>query len=241
MDVVIPAAGMGKRMGGAGNKLLLSLSGQPVIWHTVRAFCEHPLVNRVQVVVSPQDKADMTAWLVPGKNAAGGKSWSKLLPLVLGGAERQDSVRLGLLALGSHAGGNPILVHDGARPLVSAGLIEAMAQALKNHPAVVPVLPMVDTVRQQTPEGCQVIDREQLWRTQTPQGFWPDILLKAHLLAQAAGFMGTDDGQLVERLGTLLHLIPGEERNLKLTRPQDLDWGQWLLDHPKWGALGATV
>jgi 2-C-methyl-D-erythritol 4-phosphate cytidylyltransferase len=172
-------------------------------------------------------------------------NWPRLGALIAGGRARQDSVRLGLAALPADAQGRPdwVLVHDGARPLCSPGLIRRVLAALESGAAAVPVLPIFDTVRSAGEFGLSggVVDRTGLRLAQTPQGFHWDVLWEAHQRAQAQGVAATDDGQLVERLGKPVTLVPGERRNLKVTLPEDLDLAEWVVQHPHWGTEPATV
>ncbi|HUJ76579.1 MAG TPA: 2-C-methyl-D-erythritol 4-phosphate cytidylyltransferase [bacterium] len=253
--VVIPAAGAGLRMGAttATGKLLHPLAGRTLLLHTVQAFQSHPRVSRVQVVARQEDFAALEALFAPRS------AWHKLLPWVAGGTDRQGSVHRGLQALRA-AGGIPaegaaprpsagpvpgtpwVLVHDGARPLCSSLLIDRVLEALALHAAVIPALPVHDTVRWVAADAARprerVVERQRLALCQTPQGFhWP-VLWRAHEQARDSGFRGTDDGQLVEQAGEPVHLVPGERRNVKVTLPADLEWAEWLVQHPDWGLGG---
>ncbi len=244
VGVLIAAAGSGTRLGpsGAGGKQLLPVGGAPLLVHTVRRFQEHPRVAAIAVVTRPEDQPALERAFTPRAH------WNKLLPWIAGGAERQDSVRLGLEAW---PGQTPdwLLVHDGARPLCSAALVDRVLAALERHPAVVPVLPLPDTLRETTPAAAAaggpapgadaalggVVDRRQIVACQTPQGFHWHTLLQAHQQAQQAGFRGTDDAQLVERIGIAVASVPGEPRNFKLTVSAEKELMEWALDRPDWG------
>lgn len=213
--VIIAAAGGGKRMGARENKIFIPIKGVSVIERTVRTFLSHPLVEGVVVVGSKNELVKINTYLDPIKKS------DKVLVCIAGGAERQHSVRLGLEWLEKE---NPkkILVHDGARPLVSPKLISAIIDGLEKENAVVPGVPIHDTVRRWDKNKSNVVSREGLFRTQTPQGFDYKLLLQAHQKAYKEGSQGTDDAQLVEMLGESVLLVMGEETNLKLTTKADL-------------------
>jgi 2-C-methyl-D-erythritol 4-phosphate cytidylyltransferase len=217
------------------SKVLLPLLGEPLLRRTVRVFQEHPAIAHIRVVMRPLDRPALDAAF------ADRGAWGHLGAWVVGGAERQDSVRLGLEALAAAQGGPPdrVLVHDGARPLCSPALIQATLDALQAHDAIVPVLPVFDTVRSAPTAAVSggVVDRANLRVTQTPQAFRWDVLWEAHRWALAQGFRGTDDGQLVERRGHSVGLVRGERRNLKVTEPEDLALAEWIAAHPAWGRL----
>jgi 2-C-methyl-D-erythritol 4-phosphate cytidylyltransferase len=245
--VLIPAAGTGERMRADGeirSKVLLPLGGEALLRHSVRAFGDLAVS-----VVARQDQ-------FPALDSAFADrvAWPRLGAWIAGGAERQDSVRLGLAALAAQPDGPPdrILVHDGARPLCSPKLIGRVLAELDRHAAVVPALPVYDTVREVArggdghPAGSENglgsggqaplrIARDLLRLCQTPQGFHWETLWQAHVRAHKEGFVGTDDGQLVERLGQAVALVPGERRNLKVTLPDDLALAEWILGRPAWG------
>ena len=160
--------------------------------------------------------------------------WSKLGKWVAGGRERQDSVARGIFTL-KEAPPGWVLIHDGARPLCSTQLVGKVLEALKQNSAVVPTLPIYDTVRRIAGEECEVLNRNTLFRTQTPQGFHWQLLTDVHEKARKEGLRSTDDAQLVEMAGKPLAFIKGEERNIKITTRQDLTLAEWLLLNPEWG------
>ena len=185
-----------------------SLAGKPVLRWSVEAFLGHASVAAVQVVIREEDRA-----LYNSATAGLG-----LRAPVMGGATRQDSVRLGLETLASSPPPS-VLIHDGARPLVSHALIGHVISALKSADAAAPLLEISDTLRRKTAEGFAIVPRDGLFRAQTPQGFRFAAILEAHRkFAQGAV---TDDFALAERAGLSLAAIPGEEMNLKLTTAED--------------------
>ena len=214
---LIVAAGRGSRFGGALPKQYLLLGGQTVLRHAVEGFAAHPRIAAVQVVIRDEDRTVFDA-------AMAGLG---LLPPVPGGAERQDSVRLGLEALAAHHP-TKVLIHDGARPFPDAALIDRVLDALDVAPAAIPALPLGDTIKRV--EGGLVretVERSQLWRAQTPQGFHFAAILAAH--RQAAGSILTDDAAVAEAAGIAPLIVAGSEENLKVTTPEDLAAAERLL------------
>lgn len=212
----------------AGNKLLEPLGGIPAIVHTVAALHGHPLIERIHLIAAGRDREAMGALF------ADRRRWPKLAPLIPGGAERQESVFQAVRALEADPPGC-VLVHDGARPFCSSLLIDRILAALESHAAVVPLLPLHDTIRHVADATSHVVDRSRLFRSQTPQGFHFSLLRDSHRQAARAGMVGTDDAQLVEQQGALLHFVEGEPRNIKLTTPLDFQLGSWLLANAEWG------
>lgn len=207
---VVVAGGSGRRMGGGVRKQYLEVGGAPVLLRAVTPFVHHPGIGTVVVVLPPEDVAVPPDWL------AG-------LPVVLvaGGAERGDSVWNGLAATPSDA--PAVLVHDGARPFVSAAIIDRVLDACGQSGAIAAVQ-MTDTVKEVGAD--RVIrgtpDRASLWRAQTPQGFPRAGLVHAYERARAEGVAATDDAALYERYVGPVRVVAGSERNLKVTRPTDL-------------------
>jgi 2-C-methyl-D-erythritol 4-phosphate cytidylyltransferase/2-C-methyl-D-erythritol 2,4-cyclodiphosphate synthase len=211
VTALLIAAGRGERFGDAMPKQYLPLAGKPVLRRTVERFLQHPAIDDVAVVGNPGHGELYRA-------ALAGLGLADLIP---GGSTRQDSVRLGL----EHLAGSPpdvVLIHDAVRPLVSAALIDRVLEAVRAHPAVLPALPVVDTLKRV--EGGSVAgeqSRQGLARAQTPQGFHFDRILAAH--RAAAGGNLTDDTAVASAYGLPVVTVPGEERNLKITTPADLD------------------
>jgi 2-C-methyl-D-erythritol 4-phosphate cytidylyltransferase len=202
--VVLVAAGEGRRFGGP--KAFVDLEGRTLLERAAAAFAA--LRDRVAVV----RKEDMARVRLPG--------WR----VVAGGVRRRDSVANGLLALGP--GTDAVLVHDAARPLVSAALVERVLAALSRHPAVVPAVPLSDTVKRVRGDTVlETLDRTTLMAVQTPQGFRVDLLRRALSREEDA----TDEAALVERLPADVRTVAGDPLNLKVTAPEDLDILRALL------------
>ena len=208
--------------------------------HAVRALARARGVSDV-VVVAPADLlAEVRALLEPefGQRKNFGQCGNNDRPgelrVVAGGPTRQDSVRRGLAALPDDV--DVVLVHDAARPLVPVETVEAVAAAVRSgHPAVVPALPLADTVKQvrPCPRGPEPVvatpERASLRAVQTPQGFRRDVLAAAHEKVPADGEGATDDAGMVERLGFPVVVVPGHEEAFKVTRPLDLTLAEAVL------------
>ena len=191
------------------------LAGKPVLRWAVEAFLGHPSIFAVQVVIGGEDRAlyeSATAGL-------------RLHAPVIGGATRQESVRRGLEAL-AVSPPRHVLIHDGARPLVSGGLISRVTEGLQSADAVAPLIGVSDTLRRKTDAGYAIVPREELLRAQTPQGFGFAAILDAH--RRFAGENVTDDFALAQRVGLSLAQVPGEEINIKLTTTEDFTLAQRL-------------
>ncbi|HZG81073.1 MAG TPA: 2-C-methyl-D-erythritol 4-phosphate cytidylyltransferase [Brevibacillus sp.] len=217
--VVIVAAGSGKRMGGQRNKLWLPLAGEPILAHTVRLFASHEEIGQIVLVVSETDRDEVLAWL---------EKENIQLTVVLGGAERQDSVRNGLEALQvcTH-----VLVHDAARPFVTPEQISQIIRQVQRDQATILAVPVKDTIKVVGETGVveSTPARESLWAVQTPQAFRMSLLKEAHLAAWKAGKIGTDDAMLVEWLGHPVTVMAGSYENIKITTPDDLLLGEEIL------------
>jgi len=223
---LIVAAGRGQRVGGTVPKQYLPLGGdRPVLHHTLRAVGGHPGVQWLRVAIHPDD-ADLYTRAIDGLPA---DVAAKLLPTVAGGASRRDSVRNGLESLVNLIP-RLVLIHDGARPLVSSTQIDRVLAALGTSDGAILALRVTDTLKREGQAGQIVgtVDRSQLWRAQTPQGFRFTAILAAHRAA-AHGPELTDDAAVAERAGLRIALVEGEERNLKITRPEDFERAAQVL------------
>lgn len=213
-------------MGGELPKQFLSLGGRRVVEWSVDAMERSLLIGAIEIVVNP-DYRDLM------EKIAASNGWRKVERIVDGGRERNESVRNAVKALGGE--NVNVLVHDAARPLISQAVIERVCNALLQHGAVGVAIPMVDTVwKVKSDIVTDAPDRKELWRAQTPQGFRLDVLREAHLAAAAdPNFEGaTDDCGLVRHYvkGIDVFVVKGEQRNLKLTYPTDLDLLERLID-----------
>lgn len=221
---IVPAAGRGERRGPGQPKALRELGGVPMLVHAVRALSRARLVDLV-VVAAPADGVDEVKALLALHDIGAD------VRVVVGGTERHHSVALALAALPTDV--QVVLVHDAARPLASSELADAVAAAvLAGHHAVVPGLPIADTVKRvEAGAGLfapvlQTLSRSDLRSVQTPQGFDRDVLARAHA---AAGHTGGDDADLVERLGFAVVVVPGSNEAFEVVRPIDLVFAEAVL------------
>ncbi|MFI6704490.1 2-C-methyl-D-erythritol 4-phosphate cytidylyltransferase [Streptomyces sp. NPDC050509] len=227
---VIPAAGRGVRLGPGAPKALRALGGTPMLIHAVRAMAASRAVSLV-VVVAPPDGAPEVKNLLDA-HALPERTDYLVVP---GGETRQESVRLGIDALPEAV--TSVLVHDAARPLVPVETVDAVIEAVRDGaPAVVPALPLADTVKQVEPrekgEPEPVVatpDRALLRAVQTPQGFDRATLERAHRTVAQVGEGATDCAGMVERLGAPVVVVPGHEEAFKVTRPLDLVLAEAVL------------
>jgi len=207
---LVVAAGRGTRIGGPLPKQYLALAGEPLLRHTLRALARHPRLSGVRAVIHPADRA------LYDECARG----LDLLPPVPGGAQRQDSVRLGLESL-AERGPDWVAIHDGARPFVEEALVDRVLHALERSPGAIPALPVADTMKRgRDGRIVETVDRRHLWRAQTPQAFHYRAILKAH--RAAAGLELSDDAAVAERAGLAVTLVAGSEENFKVTTSDDL-------------------
>jgi 2-C-methyl-D-erythritol 4-phosphate cytidylyltransferase/2-C-methyl-D-erythritol 2,4-cyclodiphosphate synthase len=211
MDVVaiLLAAGQGTRFGAARPKQYLEIAGKPVLRHAAEALLAEGCVAALQPVCPAGEEAVLAAML-EGLPA---------LPPVAGGASRAASVRAGLAALAARAP-DVVLVHDAARPVVPAGTVAALLKALETSPGAIPAQPVSDTLKRgEAGMIAATVPRAGLFRAQTPQAFRYATLVAAH---KGAPDDATDDAELLERMGGAVALVPGSERNVKITFPEDL-------------------
>lgn len=211
---IIPAAGSGFRMKLDHPKQFHMLAGSPLLIHTVRAFLLNPNIGRCIVVV-PADWLETTRTLFAQYGLD-----QKTLAITAGGRRRQDSVQAGLKLLDDST--DIVLVHDGARPLVSQDLIDRCYQAAREHGAAIAAVPVKDTLKKAGTDQyvAATIDRHRLWQAQTPQAVQRILLEKAY--RESDGEDVTDESSLLEQAGIPVFLVEGSETNLKITRPEDL-------------------
>ena len=218
---VVPAGGMGVRMGSRRPKQYLSLAGFPLLVHTLRALGTCPALDGVVLAV-PADRVAATRRVLSRHRIA-------VLEVLGGGSSRQESVWRALQA--TPAGSRWIVVHDGVRPFITGDLVGRLLAAARRWGAATCGLPVRETVKRVTDGMVQsTLDREGLWLVQTPQAFSRELLWEAHEKARRDGFSGTDDAVLVERLGAPVAMVPGLPHNLKITTPEDLRVARLWLD-----------
>ena len=210
---IVVAAGRGARFGGDQPKQYAGLAGVPLLRHALAAFCQHPSVQKVIPVIHPDD-SDLFREAAKGLNTA---------PPVAGGETRQDSVHRGLETLAEEPP-SVVLIHDGARPNLGHGVIDRVLAAIENGIAgAVPVLPVPDTLKRTNEKGAilETVDRSNVVRALTPQGFLFVPLLQAH--RDCAGMAMTDDAALLEQSGHAVGTVEGHWSNIKVTSRLDLE------------------
>ena len=218
---VVPAGGTGARMKSRLPKQYLSLNGVPLLVHTLRTLLDSEGMDGVVLAV-PADRIAATRRLLHRHRIP------RVLDVVAGGAERQESVWRGLCAV--PAAVRWVVVHDAVRPFITGDLVEQVLAAARRHGAATCGLKVRETVKRVRGETVETtLDREGLWLIQTPQAFSRELLWEAHDKARRDGFTGTDDAVLVERLGGRVAVVPGLAQNLKVTTPEDLRLARlWL-------------
>ncbi|MFJ5808823.1 2-C-methyl-D-erythritol 4-phosphate cytidylyltransferase [Streptomyces sp. NBC_01426] len=227
---VIPAAGRGLRLGPGAPKALRTLGGIPMLIHAVRAMARSRAVSLVVVVAPPDGAPEVRRML--DEHALPERTEVLVVP---GGETRQESVRAGLAALPADV--TAVLIHDAARPLVPVDTVDSVVEAVRQGaPAVVPALPLADTVKEVEPgkpgEPEPVVatpERARLRAVQTPQGFDLATLVRAHERVAVRGEGATDDAGMVEQLGVTVVVVPGHEEAFKVTRPLDLVLAEAVL------------
>ena len=236
--VIVAAGGKGTRLGPGVPKALRPLRGEPIVVHVVRALVSAPSVSHIVVAAPPDDVELVRQVLEP---VTGGRVG---LSVVAGGDDRVDSVDRALAELPAQF--DVVLVHDAARALVPAELVERVARTVRDGAAaVIPVVGLADTVKRVGPDGSvtETLDRSTLRAVQTPQGFQRSVLIAAHQAARSARerprggsdeigptVPPTDDAALVERIGVAVRTIPGSEEAFKVTRPLDVLFAEAILD-----------
>lgn len=222
MHLLIPAAGMGRRMGSDRNKLLLQLLDRPILAWTLKAAEASEQITWIGIMGQPEDEPDFQEILAS-------LSLTKPVKLIRGGSTRQESVYNGLQELPDNA--QWVLIHDGARCLATPELFDRCAAALRECPGLIAAIPVKDTIKVVDDRDAIVDtpDRRRLWAAQTPQGFEVKLLKDCHHQGRSNGWDVTDDAALFEKCGLPVKIVPGEETNLKVTTPVDLAIAEFIL------------
>jgi 2-C-methyl-D-erythritol 4-phosphate cytidylyltransferase len=239
VSVILPAAGLGTRMGravpekaGTSRKQFMLLEGSPILLHTIRKFVFSPAVTEIVVALRAED----IDWV---RELLHAEKFGKPVRLVEGGDSRQESVEHALAAL--YANTELVAVHDAVRPFIELSVLEKVfAEAQATGAAIVGIVP-VDTVKQVHRNKIrQTIPRERLILAQTPQVFRFDLLKTAFARAREDGFAGTDESSLVESLDQVeVSVVPGSDRNLKITKPSDMDLARLFLAEEMTARVGS--
>ena len=218
---IVPAGGLGTRMGGTVPKQFLNLNGKPILYYTLKALQESGLISELILVVPKKEYGNACdQWL--GKPEIVKK-------VVVGGAKRQDSVYNGFCEVSRES--EIVLVHDGVRPFLSHKMIRETINAAREYGAAITAIPVHDTIKRVDASGLvsKTVERENLWRVQTPQAFQYKILNEAFKKANSENFYGTDEGTLIEHLGAPVKVIEGSEKNIKITQPEDLELSETYI------------
>lgn len=220
---IIVAAGKGKRMGEGYNKQYILLAGKPIVAHTIEVFENVGPIDEIVLVVG-KGEIDLAK-----KDIIHKYNFKKVVKIIEGGTERQDSVYDGLKATDANC--NIVLVHDGARPFVTGSIIEKSIKVARDAGACVVAVRVKDTIKvaNKNMEVDYTPDRDTLWAVQTPQAFEYKLLLKAYKKLRADNIKVTDDAMLVEKLGHTVKIIEGSYENIKITTPEDLILGAGIF------------
>ena len=221
-SAVIPASGLGKRLGRLSGKAFALIAGEPLIAYTIRAFQDCPQVHEMVLLVRPDE-------IPSARELVDSRGFSKVKAIIPGGEVRQDSVRNGLAKVSPDS--EIIAIHDGARPLVNQETIASTIEAADTDGAAIAAVPVIDTIKSSL-DGLFVtstLDRQTLFAVQTPQTFQRSIITEAYDRAYADCYYGTDDASLVERLGIPVRVVQGSYENIKVTTPTDLRTAEALL------------
>jgi len=225
--VIITAGGLGKRFVGEGDKLLpkqfIPLSTKPLIVYSIQSFERSKFISEIILVVPDKWVEYTQAEIVDKFNI------KKVSKVIAGGAERQESVRNGFSTLSTKP--EIVAVHDGVRPFVSVEIIDEVITEAANSGGAIAAIPVTDTIKQSSPEHIieNTVPRNKTWFAQTPQAFKYEILKEAFEKASEDGYLGTDEAELVERLGREVKLVLGSKNNIKITTPEDIKLAELIL------------
>ena len=220
----VPAAGSAIRMGLGYSKAYMDVMGEPLLARTVKSLLASPFIDQLTVAVRP-DEVHIAAGKIVDKLDLADK-----VRVIEGSDQRQKTVDNLLAAAPPER--DLVLIHDGARPLVSERLIQEVLEAAAEWGAAIAALPVTDTIKESRDGGKTVsgtVDRTRLYRAQTPQAFHRDIIVSAHRRARKEGWEVTDDASLIEQMGHEVRIVEGEERNIKITTLDDLELVRWII------------
>lgn len=223
-EVILLAAGQGKRMGASRNKILLHLIGKPVISYSLETFLNDPACKHI-ILVTQEDEQDLLTAMVKKET----KKKHCPVTIVPGGCERQYSVHNGLKMLIDPE--NIVMVHDGARPFVTLAQLKALHRKVVETRAAILGVPVKDTIKRVVDGFVQeTVPRETLWQIQTPQAFYGTDLVAVHEQAEKQQYLGTDDASLIEKYSSLpVSMVLGSYENIKLTTPEDMLIGEAIV------------
>lgn len=221
-EVIVLAAGQGKRMKAGKNKMFLQIADTPLLIHTLKVFDNDHFCKKIILPINANERNDIEAVLQR-------YSFNKTIEIVSGGKERQDSVYNGLQAV-DHQADSIVLVHDGARPFVKQETISELVKMAAEKGSAIPGVRVKDTIKRVTDgQVIETVERSSLWAVHTPQAFRVSVLKKAHEHAAESGYLGTDDASLVEAYGEKVFMVEDYYLNIKITTPEDLYFAEAIF------------
>lgn len=216
-DVIIPAAGMGKRMQANQNKILLTINHKSILEHTVQVFQNDDNCRAIHLAAQRDEISTLQSMLT---------NYSKIDVITEGGSERQYSIYNVLKAIGPC---EYVFVHDAARPFVTQDTLNKLYESVQQNHSVIAAVKVKDTIKRiENDQVTETLKRDELWQIQTPQAFSYQLLLDAYNKADADHFLGTDDASLVERISKV-HIVESDYDNIKITTPEDMFFAEAIL------------
>ena len=222
-DIIVVAAGSGKRVAAGINKMFVEIRGVPLLYRTLHSLNEARATNRIVVVLKQGERLQYEHML---------KHWGaldKIECVAYGGETRADSARAGLHCLRNSPQSDIVMIHDGARPFSTSNLIDRLTDSAKRFGAAIPVVGVGDTVRQMGKDRARVIDRSRISLTQTPQAFRYDMIAPCFFSEEQLESHLTDDAAYIEKKGYHMEMVQGEKYNIKITTREDIAWAEFLL------------
>ena len=213
---LIVAAGIGKRMNTKISKPFIPIFGRPILAYTIEKFEQCTFIEKIFLIVNQEEKDLCLKEVILKYN------FSKVQNLIAGGETRQDSVYNGLKNLDADT--DIVVIHDGARPLIEKSIIKESIEVAKEFSAAIVVIPLIDTVKRSNKDFFinETLNRQEIWRAQTPQTFKYDVILSSYHQAYKDKFYSTDDAAIVEKYGHKVKMVIGSEENIKITTPFDI-------------------
>lgn len=222
-SVIIPAAGLGTRIGTEKPKQYIEINDIPILIRTIKLFDNIEDVDSIVIPVHNE-------WFTHTKELIKKFNCEKVKEITIGGTERQDSIFAGL-HLKTVKDSELVLIHDAVRPFASTTLIQNMINAAEEYGAAIPAIPPADTIKERSNKGFVVktLDRHTLIQVQTPQVYWTNVAFDAYEKASLAGYRGTDSSALVEFIGYKVYVVEGETTNFKITTQTDLEYAKSIM------------
>jgi len=226
---IIVAAGKGKRMNNKVNKILLLLNDKPIIYHSIKPFEDSALIDRIFLMVNKNDVIDVNGMIKENN--------FKKVEVIEGGEERQDSVYNGIRLLKNAKEDDIVIIHNGVNPFISDSLIEEVIKDAKEHGACSAAFKARDTIKEVDDDNfvLKTLDRSRLWQMQTPQAAKYRLLVRAFVKAYNDGYYGTDDVELIERLGEKVKIVECGRENFKITMPIDMENAKFIYNADRVG------